>query len=95
MMVDNGIRYLHMRTIEQAGVKRITLHETRHTCASLLSEQGVPLIVVSELLGHKGITITADTYTHPSLAMQVDAVTALEKALSATTFDPQKANSGR
>ncbi len=39
-------------------------HELRHSAASLLIAQGVPLKVVSEVLGHSSIRITADVYGH-------------------------------
>lgn len=37
-------------------------HSSRHTAATLLLEAGVPLEVVSAILGHSNISITADTY---------------------------------
>lgn len=39
-------------------------HELRHSAASLLIAQGVPLKLVSETLGHSSIRITADVYAH-------------------------------
>jgi integrase len=39
-------------------------HELRHSAASLLIAQGVPLKLVSETLGHASIRITADVYGH-------------------------------
>lgn len=47
-----------------AGVGKITPHELRHSAASLLLAQGVPLHVVSEVLGHSSIRETKDTYGH-------------------------------
>ena len=41
------------RLIKTAGVKPITFHGLRHTCATLLLQAGVPVKVVSERLGHK------------------------------------------
>ncbi len=38
------------------------MHAGRHTAATLLLGAGVPLEVVSAILGHSGIAITADTY---------------------------------
>ena len=37
---------------EAAGLPKIRLHDLRHTAASLLASQGVPIIIASELLGH-------------------------------------------
>ena len=46
-----------------AGLPPIRLHDLRHTSASLALAAGVPMKVVSELLGHSSTVITADTYT--------------------------------
>lgn len=50
--------------VTRAKVRRIRLHDLRHTCASLLLKAGIHPKVVQELLGHKTITITLDTYSH-------------------------------
>jgi len=50
--------------IRDAGLRPIRLHDLRHGRASLLLAAGVPLAVVSKVLGHSSITITSDTYSH-------------------------------
>ena len=60
-----------------AGVRRITFHGLRHTCATLLLKAGVPVPVVSERLGHKSTFITMDIYQHVLPDMQEDAATRL------------------
>ena len=55
-------------------------HELRHSAASLLIAQGVPLKVVSELLGHSSITVTADIYAHVLAPAKDDAAAAMERA---------------
>jgi integrase len=52
------------KIIAAAGVRSITLHGLRHTCASLLLAVGVPSKVVQERPGHKKIEITLDIYAH-------------------------------
>jgi integrase len=52
------------RALSRLGLPRKRFHDLRHTCASLLLAQGVPLHEVSELLGHSGIQITKDVYGH-------------------------------
>ncbi|MGI8682864.1 MAG: tyrosine-type recombinase/integrase [Mycobacteriales bacterium] len=48
----------------RAGLGHVKLHTLRHTCASLLLAQGVHPRVVMGTLGHSGISITMDTYSH-------------------------------
>ena len=49
---------------EAAGVKRIRIHDLRHSCASLLIHKGVSIVAVSRHLGHKSVKQTLDTYSH-------------------------------
>ena len=48
---------------ERAGIGRVTWHKLRHTTATELMRQGVPLAVVSEVLGHTSVEMTK-RYTH-------------------------------
>jgi integrase len=57
----------------RAGVKRIRLHDARHTHASIMLKQGTPAKVVQERLGHANVGITLDTYSHVAPGMQEDA----------------------
>jgi integrase len=66
---------------EEAGLGRWTPHELRHSAASLLLAQGVPLKTVSELLGHSSIRVTADVYGHLLDDARAEAATAMESAL--------------
>ena len=60
--------------LQRAGLRTIRFHDLRHSCASLLLDQGVELIVIKELLGHAHLSITADTYAHVRLRLQRDAI---------------------
>lgn len=48
----------------RAGVDDVDVHTLRHSAATAMLEQGTHLKAVSELLGHAGTQITADTYAH-------------------------------
>ena len=51
--------------LERAGINRKQrFHDLRHTAATLLLQAGVELKLVSQLLGHSTIALTADTYAH-------------------------------
>ena len=74
------------RVLVKAGLPRsIRFHDLRHSAASLLLAQGVPLRSIMELLGHSTIGVTANTYAHvlPSamreMADKMDAVLVGEK----------------
>ena len=49
---------------ELANVKQIRLHDFRHSHASLLLSQGVPISVISERLGHSDVNVTLSVYIH-------------------------------
>ena len=49
---------------DKAGVRRIRLHDARHTAASLLLDEGVAIHQVSALLGHATPAVTHQTYSH-------------------------------
>lgn len=52
------------------------IHDCRHSHASWLLADGVPLIVVSKRLGHSSVAITASTYAHHIPGQGADAVRA-------------------
>lgn len=52
------------RYSEKAKVKKIRIHDFRHSHASLLINIGVPVKQISERLGHDDVTITLSTYAH-------------------------------
>ncbi len=49
---------------EFAGVSRINIHALRHTFATRAIEQDINVKVLSEILGHKDISVTLNTYAH-------------------------------
>jgi site-specific recombinase XerD len=64
----------------RAGVGRLRFHE-RHTAATLMLNNGVPLEVVSKMLGHAGLAITADVYAEVGAKRQREATDARERVL--------------
>jgi integrase len=60
----HSIGYALEQSLKRAGLPVIRFHWLRHSCASLLLDKGVPLPVVSEILGHANVAITAKVYSH-------------------------------
>jgi integrase len=58
-----------------------TLSGLRHAAATILLEEGVPMKVVSELLGHSSTKVTAETYSHVTARLVAEAGAAIERAL--------------
>lgn len=66
---------------ERYGVPPIRLHDLRHTHATLALQHGVHPKIVSERLGHSGVSITLDLYSHVSAHLQAEAVEQVAGAL--------------
>jgi integrase len=66
-----------------AGLPRRTFHVTRHTAVSMLINEGVPLKVIQEILGHSVLSTTADVYGHLYPQAFTEAAEAMERALGA------------
>jgi integrase len=60
----NRIWRLLKKLLRQAGLPDVRFHDLRHGAATVLIAAGVDLKVVSELLGHSSVAITADIYAH-------------------------------
>jgi site-specific recombinase XerD len=67
--------------LEKAKLSQRRYHELRHSCASLLLAQGVPLKTVSDILGHSQISITADFYAHVIPEMRREAMSVMNSIL--------------
>jgi integrase len=61
------------RIVAQAGVRRIRLHDLRHTHATIAVKAGVPVKVISERLGHESPAFTLKQYAHVLPGMQAQA----------------------
>lgn len=53
-----------IRICKKSGVKRIRVHDLRHSHASLLIELGFTPLAIAERLGHEKVQTTLDTYSH-------------------------------
>jgi integrase len=65
---------------KRAGLPSIRWHDLRHTAASWMVQEGVPLDVVQEILGHEDIA-TTKRYAHRDVSAKRAAVDALASRL--------------
>lgn len=61
---DNFRTRVFYRLLEQAEVRRVRVHDVRHTFASHLIQNGESLAYVQQQLGHSSIQVTVDVYGH-------------------------------
>ncbi len=52
------------RGCKATGVKRIRIHDIRHSHASLLINQGCDALILADRLGHEKVSTTLNTYSH-------------------------------
>ena len=52
------------KALEKAKLRKIRIHDLRHTFASLLIDDGASLVYIKEQLGHASIKTTVDVYGH-------------------------------
>lgn len=52
------------KLLKASGMRQIRFHNLRHSCASILINQDVPLLNVSTFLGHSDLSTTANIYAH-------------------------------
>lgn len=69
------------RAWDAAGLERITLHECRHTFASLMIDAGVNAKALSSYMGHANISITMDRYGHLMPGNETQAAAMLDRYL--------------
>jgi integrase len=54
------------RLVDKAGVRRIRLHDVRHTYATMSLDAGIDAKIVSDRIGHANMAYTLQIYTHRS-----------------------------
>jgi integrase len=59
---------------KRAGVRAVRFHDLRHSCATLLYEQGVPIEGIQDVLGHSSPTITKTIYVEVTRKAQKASV---------------------
>lgn len=58
--------YHFRRMVKECGLPPFGFHTLRHTFATHCIQSGVDIKTLSTVLGHSGVSITLDTYVHPT-----------------------------
>ena len=67
--------------LESHGLRRMRFHDLRHSCASLLLANGVPLKHIQEWLGHSDFSTTANIYAHLDYRSKISSAQAMEQGM--------------
>ena len=91
--MGNGMKPNYLTTefpdfCEKHGLRRMRFHDLRHSCASLLLANGVPLKQIQEWLGHSDFSTTANIYAHLDYTSKLTSAQAMESGLAL----PQNSN---
>jgi len=63
-VVAEAVQHTMKNHIEKAGVKKIRVHDLRHSHVAYLIYHGIEPLIIKERLGHKDIRVTLNTYGH-------------------------------
>lgn len=74
----DSVRDRMTRIVKKAGLKRIKVHDLRHSHASLLINMNITPLMVSERLGHEKVETTLNIYSHLYPEMQQKLMNAIE-----------------
>ena len=83
-----------IRGCKKTGVKKIRIHDIRHSHASLLINQGCDALMLADRLGHEKVSTTLNTYSHLFPHKQQELVHSLEslQATDSPTPEPPSDN---
>ncbi len=81
----SNVRRTFTRLADAAGLDHLHPHMLRHATASLLSAAGVPLEDISDTLGHRSVTVTAEIYRHPIAPVRSGHMAAMSQLLPRTS----------
>ena len=68
--------------LEDHGLRRMRFHDLRHSCASLLLANGVPMKQIQEWLGHSDIGTTANIYSHLDYKSKITSANVMDNILT-------------
>lgn len=84
-LIKPGYVTQHFRLIcDKHGLKQIRFHDLRHSCATLLYENGVDMKAIQEWLGHSNISTTLNIYTHLDYKNKISSANAIMNILPET-----------
>lgn len=78
------------RILRNANLPEIRFHDLRHTAATLMISNGIPVLIVSQILGHSKPSVTMNIYAHASIEMQSEAANLMENLVTPIPYPIEK-----
>ena len=82
LLSPNYLSAAFPKLLEKNGLRHIRFHDLRHSCASLLLVNGVPMKQIQEWLGHSDFSTTANIYAHLDYSSKLSSAEAMVNGLS-------------
>lgn len=81
--------------LKRHGLRHIRFHDLRHSCASLLLSQGIPMKQIQDWLGHSTFATTADIHSHLDFNSKQESADAIAAAFAPPEPDgPEETEQG-
>ena len=74
--------------VDAAGVRRVRLHDIRHTYSTLSLDSGVEPKILSDRVGHANMNITFQIYTHHSTGHDRQAAELISRLIQEAMGEP-------
>lgn len=81
LLLPDYVSHKFSEILKKNKLKHIRFHDLRHSCASLLVANGVPMKNIQEWLGHANFNTTADVYSHLDFSSKLQSASVISSAL--------------
>ncbi len=84
---SNYVTNVFVKIIKNNDLKKIRFHDLRHSCASLLLKNNIPMKHIQEWLGHANFNTTADVYSHLDFSSKIISANVITDNLVKNDYD--------
>ena len=92
LISPNTVTHDFHEVIKKNGLKMLRFHDLRHSCASLLLANDIPMKAIQEWLGHATFNITANLYSHLEYNAKVASAETIARVLGTKKEDTPAEN---
>ena len=82
LILPNRLTKTFLRILRRNNLREIRFHDLRHSCASIMLANGVPMKQIQEWLGHADFSTTANIYSHLDYASKISSANTISNAFN-------------